>query len=464
MLLVIGLLGTFLGLGLALNKASSILGQADAMSAGAAADSMSHLMGMLQGLGTKFKTSTWGITGFVLLKIWSEAIRFDEKRLAWVIGKVKVELEKRQRQEIEAEEKNQAILHERIASVAEKVVAGLAEQISKILVLEQEQHGQLLECFDSLCNGQVKLQEEAKQRLLQATEMHQQNLGYFEAMKVGQGELQAEMCASKESMANFSKNMLVVVKDMAAGAERMVEGADKIGGAAIRMEQGADKVGEAAKGLVGAVGEFQAQFTDVLNNVRRDLGDAIQNMSKQAAGTLEKGSAQLSEATMEISTALGVLSADVKNTMNEVKDSIGDALRIQRKASDEFTLSSRALNENIEVTTSTVGKLAKPIEDGLRAVSDSGQHMRSVGRALDNSLGAMQLVLDRLESAPDPLKLLGHFHDWHRDVISALDPLRQMPGNQQKIIQEVSGLRNDFFKQQMPLNLDPVDQVAQVGP
>lgn len=69
LLLVVGLrLGTFLGLGLALNHASNILGQPDAMNASGAADSMKDLLGLLQGLGTKFKTSTWGISGFVLLK------------------------------------------------------------------------------------------------------------------------------------------------------------------------------------------------------------------------------------------------------------------------------------------------------------------------------------------------------------------------------------------------------------
>ena len=123
----------------------------------------------------------------------------------------------------------------------------------------------------------------------------------------------------------------------------MVEGADRIGAAADRMAHGADKVGEAANGLVGAVDEFQTQFTDVLNDVRNDLGAAIKDMSAQAAVTLEKGSKQLSDATREISAALGVLSADVKNTMSEGKDSMGDALKIQRRASEEFTLSSRAL-------------------------------------------------------------------------------------------------------------------------
>lgn len=55
-LLILGLLGTFLGLSMALNKASSIL--IDANSAAGMDSAMSNLMGMMEGLGTKFKTST----------------------------------------------------------------------------------------------------------------------------------------------------------------------------------------------------------------------------------------------------------------------------------------------------------------------------------------------------------------------------------------------------------------------
>lgn len=59
--------------------------------------------------------------------------------------------------------------------------------------------------------------------------------------------------------------------------------------AATQMAAGADKVGGAAGELVIAIDAFKSQFTDVLDNVRKDLaGAAIQNMSQQASTTLEK--------------------------------------------------------------------------------------------------------------------------------------------------------------------------------
>lgn len=90
-LLIIGLLGTFLGLGLALNKASTILVEANGGSG--MDDAMVNLMGMMQGLGTKFKTSTWGILAFLALKSWSAANGYEERRLRWCIKRMKQDID-----------------------------------------------------------------------------------------------------------------------------------------------------------------------------------------------------------------------------------------------------------------------------------------------------------------------------------------------------------------------------------
>jgi len=100
MLLILGLLGTFLGLGLALDKASTILQNSGGASVGAMGSAMQDLTSMMQGLGTKFKTSTWGIIAFILLKIWESINGFEDRRLIWCIGKMKRELDNtRQQQE-----------------------------------------------------------------------------------------------------------------------------------------------------------------------------------------------------------------------------------------------------------------------------------------------------------------------------------------------------------------------------
>ena len=88
MLLIVGLLGTFLGLGIALNKASTVLAMADTAGMDSA---MTQLMGLMDGLGAKFKTSTWGILCFIILNLLFNTFGFQEKRLAWAIKKVRAE-------------------------------------------------------------------------------------------------------------------------------------------------------------------------------------------------------------------------------------------------------------------------------------------------------------------------------------------------------------------------------------
>ncbi len=118
MILIIGLLGTFLGLGLALDKASSILTGANAMSNMDA--SMKDLMGMLQGLGTKFKTSTWGLLAFILLKVILSKNGYEERRLRWSIEKVKNELDILREQKLQEERTNNQKIIDCMQTIAQQ--------------------------------------------------------------------------------------------------------------------------------------------------------------------------------------------------------------------------------------------------------------------------------------------------------------------------------------------------------
>lgn len=120
-MLIMGLLGTFMGLGVALNKASYILSNAHSTDF---SNLMENLMNMMEGLGTKFKTSAWGIMGFLIYKSWISINGFDERRLRWAIGKMKQETIKRREELRHAENQNytkmQDLLQEMINHVVEQ--------------------------------------------------------------------------------------------------------------------------------------------------------------------------------------------------------------------------------------------------------------------------------------------------------------------------------------------------------
>ncbi|MFM4957439.1 hypothetical protein [Aeromonas veronii] len=473
MLLVVGLLGTFLGLGMALNHASNILGQPDAMNASSAASSMHDLLGLLQGLGTKFKTSTWGICGFVLLKITSELTRFDEKRLAWVINKVKKQINQRKQHSVDTEERKQQQLFDQM----QHITNGVANSLTKNMALLLENNN----------NNYVTYERELKSVNMNIVELKSCNLDigssvnkaidaqtlmlgkYLQGIQnsaldninVMKNELQTidknfaeyradynEQCAKQaktvdsqtsilceylqciksntadtmESMNHFTQSTEVIVNNMANAADKMAVGADKVGDASVE--------------LVDAVGLFKTQFTDVLDNVRHDLGAAITNMSIQASETLERGSQQLGEATKEISAALGQLSQDVKVTMANVQGSITEALNIQKAASIAFTSSTDTLNEGIVETISTVQELAIKIADGLDSVSSSNRKMEAVAKAIDKSNSNLEGVVTSLVQLPSTFEPLRHLTDTPEqfDTIATLlqhieTNLKQLPGN-----------------------------------
>jgi uncharacterized protein YukE len=336
--------------------------------------------------------------------VWSSWLGFDEKRLTWVIRKVKAELERRKVQELEAEFKKQQTLFAQIDQAAGQIVQGLALNLEKLSESQKVNHQQTLQFFGKgmqsvrgdLANINTAIQSDStmmKQVLEQSAQGVREDLA----------SINAATQASSEAMAGFVNSIQTIIKDMSAASNKMADGAHE--------------VGVAGSSLVKAVDEFSTQFKQVLGDVRTDLSTAINDMSKQAAQTLEKGTKELGKATHEISVALGVLSQDVTTTMNGVKDSINESLKIQEKGGVLFRNSSDILNENVTATTELVQKLGEDIRSGLQAVSDSGRRMVSIGKSLETIVPKMGDLLPALE----PLKTL---HIQHQPLLDEAQTLR----------------------------------------
>jgi hypothetical protein len=229
--------------------------------------------------------------------------------------------------------------------------------------------------------------------------------------------------ASSQAMVGFVSSTQTIIKDMSAASNKMAEGADR--------------VGVAGSSLVKAVDDFSTQFTQVLGDVRTDLSTAINNMSEQAAQTLKQGTKELGKATLEISTALGVLSQDVNTTMNGVKESIEKSLKIQNEGAILFRCSSDTLNENVTATTELVKKLGEDIHSGLQAVSDSGRRMASVGKSLETIVPQMG------------------------DLLPALEPLKTLHIQHQPLLDETKALRADLLKLDFRQELQSIKQVIE---
>lgn len=349
LLLVVGLLGTFIGLGMALNNASHLLGQSEVITS----NSMDDLMQLLNNLGNKFKTSTWGIAGFIILKAWSEVTRFDEKRLTWVIGKVKIEIESRKNERLSAENKKIELLFTQLSNFSGEITRAI---------------GSLEKKFDN--DSDSSKRQELTNALLR------------------------DICVASTKTGNQMTAFTTGTQDI---VQQMAD-------AATMMASGSTLVSAAADDLKKVVNEFSEEFKQVLTDVRVDLGSAIGNMSKEAAETLKSGSAELSKATGDISLALKTLSSSVQGTLEQVKTSTTESLRIQQIIQKEFLTQSATVMEGIERSTLSQEKTRKSISSGLESVADTRQQMTHIANSLQKIAPDIVDKLQAIASLTPPLE------------------------------------------------------------
>ncbi len=371
-LLILGLLGTFLGLGIALNKASTILVEANA--GGGMDSAMANLMGMMEGLGTKFKTSTWGIVAFLLLKAWAAKNGYEERRLRWCVGKMKVAFEHgRQEQKRERQQAQQA------------VIDALAK-IDQSLLSQMEANRQLLDLQCKLSKHGNLTMTNALDATRQAVENLQQAvLPQIQTLNATSLDASQSLAEANTQLHRHSEQNQQLLDDGQAtrnALEQFVEANSRnlgaISQAATQMADAASDVGQSAGQLQTAIDGFKVGVADVLGNLKQDLGSTIDLMGKSFAQNMDGMAATMADATTGISTAVADLSDNVGRTMESVQQSNSESVAIQKNAQREFLVTSGALNENVEAMTNLVNALCGDIKMGLKAVSESGRRLSDV--------------------------------------------------------------------------------------
>ncbi|MDD2729043.1 hypothetical protein [Malikia sp.] len=374
-LLVIGLLGTFLGLGIALDKASAILTDA---SASGMDDAMSNLMSMMQGLGTKFKTSTWGIIAFLWLKIWASNNGFDERRLRWTAQKMKCELDDSRSQQLSRDHQAQ---HAFVTSIGE-----LGDKICATLLKEFTQQR------DVLSKEAADTRQMFQNELILNRELQQHNQEIFIEQKTLARDILQQGTSTRQALESF-------VTANSSNIESMRQSSEK-------MAISADKVGASATDLGTAITSFETNVSEVMNLLKWDLKSTIDDMNASFKLNMGEISTNLVNATNNISQAVGTLSTSVEQTMAEVKNSINQSLDIQQKTQAVFGETSLTLNTSVESLTQLINQLCDDIKSGLKAVSESGRRMTSldsryqeVTQSAESSTRKIDELLDQVSDA-----------------------------------------------------------------
>ncbi|QUY37615.1 hypothetical protein [Acinetobacter junii] len=428
MILIIGLLGTFLGLGLALDKASSILTNANDISNMDA--SMSQLMGMLEGLGTKFKTSTWGLLAFILLKVILSKNGYEERRLRWSIEKVKSELDIVREQKVQEDRAN----NQKIIDCMQT----LAMQFEKTVKINQDSNKEQLKQLSQFSQDTVsairfshedqsKLLNEAQNNQIEHIKLIKDQALSFEKILNNLSEKYDQMIKSIDLQhhenKSFFKDLVKQGKDtrdaMVGFIEKNELTVNKLGLAASGMSKAASDMGISATHLQDVISSFRTNMEDVVELMKEDLNATITGMNTSFSKNMAEMSNGLSAATKDISIAVNSLSDSVDKTMMDVTSTINTSMDIQKKSYATFIETSEHLNENVIGMTQLVERLSGDITGGLKAVSESNRNMISLAKKTDSILESIENIEVLAELKPT-LDNLAKSLEIQKDVLQRL--------------------------------------------
>lgn len=347
-LLVLGLLGTFLGLGMALNEASQVLTQAGATGAGALNSDMGHLMGMMQGLGIKFKTSTWGIIGFILLRVFSEINAFNERRLRWSISKMKEEMDGTRKVEGDRQDARHQSLLDAVVAVGNQVSSVMKTEFAEGRAIAKEHHDSVLKVLGAQYQHAV-MTSEAVAAISVAS------AGTFELMK--------------DYVGSSTENL-----------KKMSESAKKIGASADKLDQTLkttlDQFGRDVQETLGSV---KSSLDEAIGNFSKDVGKSLKGI-ESATGEMKKS---LQGATGKISDALESLSGNVQTTLNKTKSALDESQAQLKEMFIGFNTTSESLEATVWKMKEEAAKHSDVIERGLNAVSVGNRSTKNVANAVD---------------------------------------------------------------------------------
>ncbi|MCE0491264.1 hypothetical protein LU196_14545 [Pantoea sp. Mb-10] len=382
MLLIIGLLGTFLGLGLALDKASDIL-QNSGNSVGAMDSSMQDLMSMMQGLGTKFKTSTWGIIAFILLKVWESLYGFEERRLNWCINKMKEVMNLSQQQRDDAQRQQTIQQQEHRLAASGQIVEALSAQTATLRETFTAQTAALRDEFAL----QAKRAEESD------VLRHQHQLAVLHDIaginEQSRALLEIYTTSSQENMAALQQaasTMSDASQRVAGSASSLQQVVDTLGTELGSMMQGVSKELSQVVNSMSAdfnqniqqmrtqLAQSSAEMTRTMTAIKDSLSTSISNMDQAFVNNMGQMSQALTETTGEISHSVNNMSAQIDRTMNQVSEETKKSANNLKNAMSEFSDTSLDLNSKVTAMTKFIEKVTAEIQLGLRAVSNSNQH------------------------------------------------------------------------------------------
>lgn len=411
-ILIIGLLGTFIGLGLALDSASGILGDTSS-------DMDSKMFGltsMMEGLGAKFKTSTWGLMAFLLLKFFASKNNYEARRLNWVANKIKSVLDLNRQNQADLQQKNQQAVLDSI----------------KLLM-------------DNLIHTQ-NMNHKANNSLLNDVNAQQ--------MKVMDRGYLAIQLANKEA----HSNLLEAINELFT---KLIASQEKVG----KENQSANNTAHA--NLLTSVGKLFANLVLNQEKISETNQSLLKSLSQSQLLELKQGYENQQKATQSMSRSLeetftaqfaNLVAKQLEQTestqqsLAEMADKICQSVKLQQeKVVEAVDKNSHYLDKTAKESEQTRGAMDKFVNQSLTSITklkEASEGMSKAAGDIGGSAAKLQTVIDNLST--EMKMLMGLMKKDLGDTIHNMDKsfVQNMENLSQNLTKTIADM-NASFKQNM---------------
>jgi len=314
-LLIVGLLGTFIGLGVALDDAATVFKARSNPQV-----QVEQLAAVVQSLGTKFKVSTWGIIGFLVVRTVAAWAGWNGKRLKWSTAQMRSDTDAFR------------LKNEGLRSASEK---RLRDDIS--------------------------------------TASRDISAGTYRLGGVLNPPLDAIKQNTHAAQAALSKFVDTHVESM----EKIAGSAVDMGVASAGMSSAADQVGETAANLQAVVELLQDKLVTAIERMNDSFNKNLAEMSNK----MEQSTGKISTTMDDLGKTVGKTMEGVESVIGELGEALTETGRVQSETIDDFKNASEALSQNAEKMHRPIQELNTKLVSQFATTAAIGNEIVAFGQS-----------------------------------------------------------------------------------
>ena len=387
LLLVIGLLGTFLGVGFALDSAAGVLGNKE----GDPSKLISEMLPMLEGLGALFKSSIYGIICFLAFSLIRNALGYDKKRLTWCITHCYEEIRNEKKRKADV-----AVLLEgmstNLENMSESIGSSLEVRLNRVF---KELTTNFSDTFNALSSDNKRVLELTKEVVT--------------ASSNAAGAMESMAQKAHTEFEGMSKAAISVCENSGKLAEVVQSAVPMFQSATESMSNGFKNLAEnQIPQIVTQLAENQEKQVQVLKNGCDDLlknaqaasqaqTAALQEMNKSVS-SLDQRFAPILEQIKKTEEQIKKMNENVSDMQNVVKEALkeADSEKVAGKVAEHFVEMKKFLamlqQDSLKEQRNILAKMSSKVKSAQEDAGAKAEKDRAIGDIVQTVLNPGKIL------------------------------------------------------------------------